>query len=51
MLRPRWLGEVESIDDSSPLRGRWGAPNLKMCTVSVAEETHSRDEVVLKDML
>ena len=50
-LRSRWLGEMESIEDSSPLRGCGGAPSLKMCTVSVAEDTHRREEVVLNDML
>lgn len=27
------------------------APSLKMCIVSVAEETHRREEAALKDML
>ena len=36
----------------SLLVGRGGEVlSLKMCTVSVAEETQSREEVALKDML
>ena len=44
-------GGVESNEASSPLRGRGGAPSLKTCTVSVAEETHKREDIALKDML
>ncbi len=51
VLRSRALGDIESTDESSPLRD-WGCgPNLKICTVSVAEETQRREEVALNDML
>ena len=55
-LRSRVLDEDDegriAEDASLPFRCCWAAgPSLKMWTVSVAEETQRREEVVLKDML
>lgn len=44
------LTELEA-PDTLLLRLALGAPSLKMCTVSVADDTQSRVEVELKDML
>ena len=52
-LRSRRWGDNEVfVRPVSLLPGRGGeALSLKMCTVSVAEETQSKEEVALKDML
>ena len=51
ILRSRCLGDVESVEASSPFRDGGDALSLKICTVSVADDTHSKDDVILKDML
>ena len=50
-LRSRCLGEVERFDASSPFHDRGGAPSLNTCTVSVADDTHNKEDVILKAML
>lgn len=54
-LLPRLLDEEEDgrMEDEASLPFRFCAegPSLNIWTVSVAEETHSREEVLLKDML
>lgn len=52
-LRSRRWGDNEAFARPvSLLAGRGGEVlSLKICTVSDAEETQSRDEVALKDML
>ena len=44
-------GDKEIVDRSSSPLGGGGAPNLKMWTVSVAEDRQRRVDVALKDML
>ena len=50
-LRSRRISEPEDGGGDGSIDGRrWDPPNLNMCTVSVAEETQRREDVVLKDM-
>lgn len=52
-LHRRFLKNPSSLpgdEVESALGGDWG-PNLKIWMVSVADETHSRVDVILKDML
>ena len=51
LLRPLEDGGLPGIDDTLFVRAALGGPSRKMWTVSVAEDTHSRVEVELKDML
>ena len=44
-------GRMAEEEASLPFRCCAAGPSLKMWTVSVAEETQRREEVVLKDML
>lgn len=44
------LGDVSGEDGSSDIDGRCG-PSLNICMVSVADDTHSKVDVTLNDML
>lgn len=51
LLRPLDEGGLPGIDETLFARPALGGPSRKMWTVSVAEDTHSRVEVELNDML